>query len=88
MIGVLWDWGGEFYFATVGLVCGGSRLGGTASIAVGVHLEDDGVVHEPVDDGDGHCGIWEDLIPGAEGLVGGDHDRASFVSCADQLEED
>lgn len=48
MIGVLWDWGGEFYFATVGLVCGDARLCGSTSIAVGVHLEDDGVVDEAV----------------------------------------
>ena len=42
---------------------------------------------EAVDRRDGHGGIGEDGIPGAERLVGGDEDRATLVPCADQLEQ-
>ena len=46
------------------------------------------MVDEPVDRRDRHGGIGEDGVPGAERLVCGDHDRAAFVSRADELEED
>ena len=64
-----------------------SRLSGSAPIAFGIHLEDDGVVNEAIDRGDGHCGVWEDLVPGTEWLIGGDHDRSSLVAGADELEQ-
>ena len=56
--------------------------------AFGVHLEDCRVVNQPVDGGYGHGFVREDLIPAAEGLVGGDGDAAVFVAPGDQLEED
>ena len=46
--------------------------GGAAAVAFDVHLEDGGVVDEPVDDGERHRLIGEDFFPFAEGLVGGD----------------
>ena len=41
---------------------------------------------QPVDGGDGHGFVREDLIPAAEGLVGGDGDAAVFVAPGDQIE--
>ena len=70
-----------------GLARGGACLGGTASVAVGVHFQDDGVVDEAVDGGDRHGGIGEDVVPGAERLVGGDQQGAALVASTDQLEE-
>ena len=43
---------------------------------------------QPVDGGDGHGFVREDLIPAAEGLVGGDGDAAVFVAPGDQFEKD
>ncbi len=43
-----------------------------AAIAPDVHLQDRGVVSEPVDGGEGHGLIGEGPVPFAEGLVGGD----------------
>jgi len=43
---------------------------------------------EPVDSRDGHGPVGEDLIPAAEGLVGGDGNTAVFVAPSDQFEED
>ena len=45
-------------------------------------------MNEAVDGGEGHGGVWEDLAPFAERLVGGDEGGAAFVAGADQLEED
>lgn len=56
-------------------------------IAVGIHLEDYEVLNQSIDGSDGHRGIWEDLIPGAEWLVDGDHDRSSLVAGTDKLEQ-
>ena len=40
------------------------------------------------DGGDGHGFVREDLVPAAEGLVGGDGDAAELVASGDQFEED
>jgi hypothetical protein len=37
-------------------------LSGSASVAVSVDLENDCVVNEPVDGGDGHSGVTERLM--------------------------
>ena len=74
-------------------VCG--RPPGTAfsfdgvapAIALDVHLEDGRVMDEAIDGGERHGGIGKDLSPFAEGLVGGDEHRSSFVAGADQLEQ-
>lgn len=39
-------------------------------IAVAVQFQDGGVVDEPVDGCHGDGLVWEDFVPGAEGLVG------------------
>lgn len=61
--------------------------GDAAAAALNVHLEDRGVVDEPVDGGQRHGRVGEDLAPFAERLVGGDEDRAPFVAGTDQLEQ-
>ena len=61
--------------------------GAAASVALDVELEDRRVVHEPVDGGERHGGVWEDAAPLAEGLVGGDQDGSPLVARADELEE-
>src|SRR5208282_6877534 len=58
-----------------------------ATIAVGVHFQDDGVVHEAVDGGNRHGLVGEDLIPAAEWLIGRDEQAAALVACGDQLEQ-
>ena len=50
-------------------------------------FEDRGVMHEAVDGGKGHGLIWKNLAPCAEGLIGGNEHRSSFVSRADQFEQ-
>ena len=59
-----------------------------SAIAVDVHLEDGRVMDEPVDGGEGHGLIGKDFSPFAERLICGDEQRASFVACADEFEED
>ena len=56
--------------------------------AFGVHFEDGRMVDQPIDGCDGHRLVGEDLIPAAEGLVGGNGNAAVFVAPSDQLEED
>src|SRR6516162_6221760 len=60
---------------------------GASAIALDVHFDDGGVVDQPIDGGEGHGGIREDLIPFAEGLIGGNQDRAPLVARADELEQ-
>ena len=45
------------------------------------------MVDEPVDHGGGDDVVAEDLAPAAEGFVGGDDQRGSFVAGGDELEE-
>ena len=60
---------------------------GATAVAFDVHLEDGGVMNEAVDDSDRHCLVREDFAPFAEGLVGGDEERAPLVAGADELKE-
>ncbi len=60
---------------------------GALSVALDVHLDDGGVVHEAVDGRDRHRGIGEHVVPLAKRLVGGDQDRAPLVALADELEQ-
>lgn len=55
-----------------------------ATIAFDIQFEDRGVVDETVDGGERHGGIWKDLVPFAERLVGGDQHGSPFVAGADQ----
>jgi len=61
---------------------------GALAEAFAVHFEEGRVMDQSVDGGDGHGFVREDLIPAAEGLVGGDGDAAVLVAPGDQLEED
>ena len=61
--------------------------GGTAAVALDVHLEDRGVVDQAIDDGQRHRLVGEDLSPFAERLVGGDEERSPFVAGADEFEK-
>ena len=62
-------------------------VGGAAAVTLDVHLEDRGMMDEPVDGGDGHGLVGEDDIPPAERLIGRDHDRTPLVSGGDQFEQ-
>lgn len=57
-------------------------------VAFDVELEDGRVMNQAIDRGEGHGRIGKDLVPLAEGLVGGDQDRAVFIACADEFEQD
>lgn len=58
-----------------------------STVALDVHLEDRGVVHQASDCRERHCLIWEDTPPLAERLIGRDQQRASLVAGGDQLEQ-
>jgi len=61
--------------------------GGAPTKALDIHFDDDGVMHEAIDGGHGHGWIWEDRIPGAKWLIGGDQERPSLVARRDKFEE-
>src|SRR6516225_11210646 len=56
---------------------------GAAAIALDIDLEDRGVVDESVDRRQRHRLVGKDLAPVAEGLVGGNQQRAALVAGAD-----
>ncbi len=67
---------------------GGSALdGGAAAVAFDIHLEDGCVMHEAIDGGQCHSGIWEDFSPFSKRLISRNQGGAPFVSRADQFEE-
>ena len=67
---------------------GAAGLSRAPAITFHVHLEDRGVMHEPVDRSERHCRVREDAVPFTEGLVGGDEQGSALVSGTDQFEED
>jgi len=68
----------------------GLRWSGAAfkSPAVVAGLDDVAVVSETIEQRRGHFGVSEDARPFAEGEIGGDDDRGSFVQPADEMEEE
>ena len=52
-----------------------------------VEGDDDGSVQEPVEHRRGNSGVSEDLAPGADEPVRGDHDRRFQVALIDDLEQ-
>ena len=58
------------------------------AVALAVHLKDVNAVSEAVQQGAGQSLRAEDLGPLVEGQVGGDQDRPSLVSLAEDLEEE
>ncbi len=57
-------------------------------VAGDVKLQDDGVVHDPVDGRGGGHGVGEDAFPPGEDQVGRDAQRPPLVAFGDQGEED
>jgi len=72
--GSLWVVGGGCR-RSVSLIAA-SCFSGAPSVAADLHLKDGDVVDEPVDGSDGDGGVREYLIPGVNGLVGGDGEAA------------
>ena len=67
---------------------GGLGLGGRlAAVALGVELEDGGVMDEAVDSGDGHHFVSKDAVPFAKRLVAGDDYTAALVPVGNQLKQ-
>jgi len=52
-----------------------------------VEGDDDRAVEEPVEHRGGDGGVAEDLAPGPDGPVRGDHDRCFQVALVDDLEQ-
>jgi hypothetical protein len=61
--------------------------GGFAPIALDVHLQDRGVVHEAVYGRQRHSLIGEDATPLTEWLIGRYEQRSTLVTCSNQLEQ-
>lgn len=57
------------------------------SVGVAVEVEDDGAVEEPIEHGCGDGGVAEDLAPGRDAAVGGEHDGGFEVALGDDLEQ-
>jgi len=66
------------------LFCSGSGLEAPALVA---GLDDVAVMREPIEQRGCHLGVAKDGRPLAEGEIGGDDDRGTFVETADQVEE-
>ncbi len=66
------------------------RVSGSAfeAPAVVAGLDDVAVVSETIEQRRCHLGVSEDARPFAEGEIGGDDDRGSFVEPADEMEEE
>lgn len=62
--------------------------GGFMAKAFDVHLDNDCMMDEAMNRGDGHHWVWEHIASLDRGLVGGDQQFAAFLSPADQLEQD
>src|SRR3954469_20136991 len=56
------------------------------TVAVDVDFEDRCVMDKTVHRGKRHGGIWKNLAPGPEWLIGGDQSGTAFVASADQFE--
>ncbi len=50
------------------------------AVGVAVEVDHDAAVQEPVEHGGGDGGVAEDLAPGADAAVGGEHDRGFQVA--------
>ena len=69
----------------VHLLCLAPLLGGIGAVAGDVKLEDDGVVHDPVNRRGGGHGVGEDAFSLGEDQVGRDAQRPAFVAFGDQI---
>jgi hypothetical protein len=66
----------------------GAVLGLLEAIAFAVDGCEFGPVQEAIDESDDAGGVGEGVLPLDEGLVGGEDDRAVFVTMGDDLEEE
>ena len=57
------------------------------AVAVAVEVEHDAAVQESVEHGGGDDVVAEDVAPGGDAAVGGEHDRGAEVALVDDLEE-
>ena len=84
------SWQGSFHFP-IFYRLGRSRLvllRLLESIARDIELQDDAVVHEPVDHRGRRHGVLEDLLPFRERQIACEHDTSSFVTLGQQREQD
>ena len=65
----------------------GAGAVGAHPVAFAVDVEDDAAVEQPVEHGGGDHGVVEDLSPGPDPEVGGQHGGAFEVALGDDLEE-
>lgn len=57
------------------------------AIALAFNIDRDGMMEEPIENRRGDDGIPEDLAPGAEASITGEHNRALLIAPGDELEE-
>jgi hypothetical protein len=57
-------------------------------LSLPVSTDDVAVMSKAVEERGGHLGVAEHARPFAEGEIGGDDDRGSFVEPADEVEEE
>ena len=58
------------------------------TIAIGFDLNNECMMHQPINGSHGHHVIGEDMVPLAEGLIGRDQETFSFIAVSNQLKED
>ena len=58
------------------------------SIAIGLDLENDSMMHQPVNGSNRHHRVGKDAVPLAEGLIGRNQQAFAFISMSNQLKED
>ena len=62
----------------------GSRL---FTVAIGFDLNNEGMMHQPINSSHGHHVIGEDMVPLVEGLIGSDQKTFSFIAMSNQLKK-
>ena len=60
---------------------------GLFTVAISLDLNNESMMHKPINGSHGHHVIGEDMVPLAEGLIGRDEKTFSFVAMSNQLKE-
>ena len=76
------------HFLPVHLICLAPLLSGISAVAGDVKLQDDRVVHHPVNRRSGGHGVGEDALPLREDQVGRDAQRPALVAFGNEGEKD
>ena len=63
-------------------------VGRAFAVALGLKLDNQGMVHQSIDGGDGHHVIGKNRIPLAEGLIGGDQEAFALIAMGNKFKED